>query len=249
MQTTDIPTRFPIPFANGAGGSYIRPIPTAHVAASGSDAPASLYDGFPPETFTPVSSGGVPPNGKDFNGLFNQITAWARWQAAGAPSYYDAAFSTAINGYPKGSRLTSTADASILWVSTADNNTTNPDGGSPANWAKFGTITGNFVIPKGHFDMEVAPRQDASGVVVSEQAEERGLCQLLGKRRLLDCYCAGGLGISAQCNLNLDSAHRGTEYEARQIKFHLRRVSFNESEDCESRRACGDLRLPVRIDT
>ena len=157
MQTTDLPTRFPIPFANGAGGSYIRPIPTAHVAASGSDAPASLYDGFPPETFTPVSSGGVPPNGKDFNGLFNQITAWARWQAAGAPSYYDAAFSTAINGYPKGSRLTSTADASILWVSTADNNTTNPDGGSPTNWAKFGTITGNFVIPKGHFDMEVAP--------------------------------------------------------------------------------------------
>jgi hypothetical protein len=141
MQTSDLPARFPIPFANNAGGSYIRTIPSAHVAASGSDAPASLYDGFPPETFTPVSSGGVPPNGKDFNGILNQVTAWARWQAAGAPAYFNSTFSTAVGGYPMGTRLTSISDPTVIWISTAENNTTDPDGGAPANWVRLSPQT------------------------------------------------------------------------------------------------------------
>lgn len=141
MNQSDIPARFPIPFANNAGGAYIRTIPQAHVAPSGSDAPASLYDGFPPETFTALGAGGVPPSGKDFNGLLNQVTAWARWQAAGGPAVFNSSFSTSIGGYPKGAQVASTVTAGKIWVSTADANTTDPDGGSPANWVALQPAT------------------------------------------------------------------------------------------------------------
>ena len=39
MQITDIPAKFPIPFANNAGASYIRTVPTDHVDATTTDAP------------------------------------------------------------------------------------------------------------------------------------------------------------------------------------------------------------------
>lgn len=136
MQTSQIPPKFPIPFANNAGGGFIRAIPTAHVAATTTDAPASLYDGFPPETFTPVASGGVPPAGADMNGLLEQITAWNRWTSAGVPAQFDGAFSTAIGGYPKFTVLASTT-AGRLWQSTAENNTTDPDSGGAANWVRL----------------------------------------------------------------------------------------------------------------
>ena len=98
MQQSDLPARFPIPFGNSAGASYIRPIPTDPATPTGSDAPASLTEGFPPETFLPESSGGIPPNGKDFNGILNQITAGLRWLAAGGAAIFNSDFSTAIGG-------------------------------------------------------------------------------------------------------------------------------------------------------
>ena len=82
MQLSDIPRRFAIPFASGAGADYVRDIPKDHVDATSTDAPASLQDGFPPETFVAIAAGGIPPSGADFNGLLKQITAWNRWQAA-----------------------------------------------------------------------------------------------------------------------------------------------------------------------
>ena len=75
MQQSDLPRRFPVPFANSAGGSYIREIPTDAVTPTSTDAPASLYDGFPPECFVDLGAGGIPPNGADFNGILNQLSA------------------------------------------------------------------------------------------------------------------------------------------------------------------------------
>ncbi|AOR76348.1 gp53-like domain-containing protein [Novosphingobium resinovorum] len=161
MQQSDLPARFNIPFANNAGASYIRQIPQAHQTPTTSDAPASLFDGFPPETFQPVASGGIPPSGADFNGLFNQMTAALRWLAAGGPSLFNAGFSVAIGGYPKGAILTSMVDPRNRWVSTVDNNTTDPDGYSPENWVKYGTqsferdTSGNWkrTSPDGYIEM------------------------------------------------------------------------------------------------
>lgn len=132
MQRSDVPTKFPIPFANGASGIYIRPIPLASQIGIEAGA-ASLTDGFPPVTFDPLASGGVPPWGADFNGLENQITGWVRWLSCGVPVTYDGAFQSAIGGYPQGALLVSASVAGRLWVSLTDNNTTNPDTGG-AGW-------------------------------------------------------------------------------------------------------------------
>lgn len=135
MLAADVPARFNIPFADAAGGAYIRPIPEASQIGI-EDGAASLTDGFPPDTFTPVTAGGTPPFGQDFNGLLNQITQWNRWQSAGGPVTYNGSFSTAIGGYPAGATVMSATTVGLFWLSLVDNNTTNPDAGG-ANWRAF----------------------------------------------------------------------------------------------------------------
>lgn len=140
MKLSDVPAKFNIPFANAAGGGFITyPLPEASQIAI-SDGRASLTDGFVPLNFQPVGAGGVPPFGKDFNGIMKQVTQWNRWNAAGGLAAWDSAFSTAIGGYPRGALVTGTTTG-IMWLSIADDNTNNPNTGG-ANWIPiFGTST------------------------------------------------------------------------------------------------------------
>lgn len=129
MQSTNTPTKMPVPFAE-SGTKNTVPIPSQIGVTPGA---ASFTTGFPPLNFTPISAGGVPPFGADFNGVFNAITQALRWSNAGGQYVYDATFATAIGGYPKGALVQrSTLDG--FWLSTADNNTTDPDAGG-AGWA------------------------------------------------------------------------------------------------------------------
>jgi hypothetical protein len=66
------------------------------------------------------------------NGLMNRATAGIRWLQAGGLPIHDAAYSTAIGGYPNGAILVR-ADGTGFWRSTADNNLTDPDTGG-AGW-------------------------------------------------------------------------------------------------------------------
>lgn len=137
MQISDIPSKFNIGFASSAGVGYVRNIPQTPSGVAGQ---ASLELGFPPDNFTPVSAGGIPPFGQDFNGILNQITLWNRWQAAGgAFPTYDSAFQTAISGYPKDACVASSVTTGLIWISIVDNNITNPDTGG-AGWAVFVNI-------------------------------------------------------------------------------------------------------------
>jgi hypothetical protein len=131
MLASSAPTSFVAPFANAAGAGFIRTIPANSLIGITNGA-ASLHDGFPPDCFTPVAAGGVPPFGADFNGLLQQTTAGVQWSQVGGEPVYNSAFSTAIGGYPNGAILQS-ADGTGFWRSTADNNGTNPDTGG-ANW-------------------------------------------------------------------------------------------------------------------
>jgi hypothetical protein len=135
MQASEIPSKFPIPFANAAAGGFIRPIPTPSQIGVQNGA-ASLTDGFPPNTFAPIASGGSWPFGQDFNGILKQITQWSRWFSAGGPILYDSAFQTSIGGYPRGTLVASPATIGLFWLSLVENNTTNPDTGG-AGWQPF----------------------------------------------------------------------------------------------------------------
>jgi hypothetical protein len=142
MLISSIPTKIVLPFANGAGAGFIRPVPVpSQIGIQGGA--ASFTDGFPPDTFLPIGAGGVPPWGEDVNGILNQITAWARWVQAGAPIAYDAAFQAAVGGYPLGALIPSATSAGQYWLSTVDGNTTNPDTGG-AGWASVALLGGTM---------------------------------------------------------------------------------------------------------
>lgn len=147
MQSSSIPVKFPVAFANGAASGFIRSIPQN---PSGTPGQASLTQGFPPENFNPVAAGGVPPFGQDFNGLFNQSTSWSRWAQAGGAVPYDAAFQTAIGGYPLGAIIESAMQAGSFWLCTVENNITNPDAGG-SGWLpiNFGGQTIQFAVDTG----------------------------------------------------------------------------------------------------
>jgi hypothetical protein len=138
MKASDIPSKFQIPFGNGAGGSYIRNVPLASQIGI-NDGWASLTDGFVPLNFQPIASGGVPPFGQDMNGILKQSTSWDRWLSAGAPVTYDSTFQTAIAGYPAGTIVQSATTLGTFWFSTVDDNVTNPDTGG-AGWTNLALL-------------------------------------------------------------------------------------------------------------
>lgn len=130
MQLSNAPSKIRLPFAN-SGTKNTVPVASQIGITAGA---ASYTDGFPPLTFTPVASGGVPPFGADFNGVFNAATAIERWYSAGAGFVYDSAFAgdSNVGGYPKGARVLR-SDGLGYWLNIADNNTTNPESGG-SNW-------------------------------------------------------------------------------------------------------------------
>lgn len=133
MQYSSIPTKIPTIFASSAPlGNVTAPIPNS--AQTGGF--VSWPTGFQSINFTQVTSGGVPPWGKDFNGIFQTLSAWTMWFQAGGPIYFDQAYCTAIGGYPKGAVLQAVGNIGYFWINEIDNNIANPDAGG-GNWFQF----------------------------------------------------------------------------------------------------------------
>ena len=155
MQSSDIPGRFTIPWANGAAASYWRAISTTSLIGV-QDGAASLADGFPPLNFLPTGAGGVPPFGQDMNGILKWITQAIQWYQAGGPMPYDSTFATAVGGYPAGAILAAST-LGEFWLNTVENNTTDPDAGG-AGWIGFSFVTPADGISQGE------------GILVSSEA-------------------------------------------------------------------------------
>src|SRR5579863_8000980 len=127
MNEAGIPTRIGVAFAQNAGIGYItKPIPVPSQIGIVNGA-ASYNDGFPPLTLTPIPAGGIPPDGRDMNGILFAISAWTQWYNAGGPIGYDATFSGEIGGYPAGASIASNTTLGAYWFNTIDANGTNPD--------------------------------------------------------------------------------------------------------------------------
>jgi hypothetical protein len=167
LPASSAPPTFPIPWANGAASAYVRAIPQASQIGVQAGA-ASLTDGFPPLNFTPLSQGGVPPFGQDMNGILQELSANARWFDAGGPVVWSSSFSSAIGGYPKGAIVQSATTNGLLWLSTTDNNTTNPDTGG-AGW------TGEIVASLGYTPANKAGDTFTGNVNVGTNSATAGL--------------------------------------------------------------------------
>lgn len=141
MQSIDQPAQVSVPFADTG---IKRPIPVASQIGI-TDGAASYTDGFPPMTFLPVAAGGKPPAGADFNGLLNEMTLIQQWQSAGGSFKFDATFAAAVGGYPKGARLDNAAGTD-QWINTVEDNTTDPDGGTPVGWVSLSSANGVALV-------------------------------------------------------------------------------------------------------
>ena len=125
MQLINAPGKLVLPFAD-AGAKNSIPVASQIGITAGA---ASLTDGFPHLTRTPLAAGGVPPSGLDMNGILYELSAILRWANAGGGYVYDSTFATDpdVDGYPKGARVLR-SDGLGYWFNTADNNTTDPEG-------------------------------------------------------------------------------------------------------------------------
>jgi hypothetical protein len=133
MLLLDAPDKLVLPFADGGGRNAI---PAASQIGITPGA-ASLEDGFPPLTRTPLAGGGVPPSGLDMNGILFEMSAVIRWANAGGGYPYDTTFANDANvgGYPKGARVLR-SDGLGYWFNTVDDNVTDPEsaGAVAAGW-------------------------------------------------------------------------------------------------------------------
>lgn len=133
MQVSNIPQSILTVFgASAPAGNVTVPFPTTPQVGG----LASMPTGFTAVNFTPVGSGGIPPWGKDMNGILQLLTAWAQWLKAGGPITYDGTFQSAVTGYMNGSIVQSAVTPGLYWRSSVDNNTSNPDTGG-AGWARW----------------------------------------------------------------------------------------------------------------
>ncbi len=132
MQLSNTPGKLLLPFAADGTKNAI-PVDSQIGIVAGK---ASLADGFPPLTRTPLSAGGVPPSGLDMNGILYEISAVIRWANAGGGYAYDGTFAADSNvgGYPKGARVMR-SDGQGYWLNITENNVTDPeDVATAAGW-------------------------------------------------------------------------------------------------------------------
>lgn len=126
------PTNYSVPFAQSGTRNTIAATPTG-------DNHASFSGGFPPITMEPITEGGIPPSGADFNGIYFDIFSHIVFINAGGQYQFDSALSTAMGGYPAGFILQNNA-GTASYVSLVDNNTTDFN----ATPSSIGTLWGAY---------------------------------------------------------------------------------------------------------
>lgn len=134
MKSTDAPSKQAVPFGtNGPREAITATTP------SGSNQ-ASYDQGFPPITMTLKSAGGLPPKGQDMNQILFENASFDRYFAAGGGYTFDAAFSTAVGGYPSGARVQNSTRTGF-WLNTVEDNNTNPENTTAAitGWIPVGS--------------------------------------------------------------------------------------------------------------
>lgn len=133
-----MPKLLTTPFAADAPSDLRTDIQESTGAAPNS---ATYQFGFPEETMQPLSNGGMPPKGSDFNGILYDITGNIVFLTQGNSYGFDSTYATKIGGYPLNARLMLTTGEIVQ--STVSNNTTNPNV-SLTGWVKVNSASQIF---------------------------------------------------------------------------------------------------------
>ena len=95
---------------------------------------ASMEKGFPEKNMQPRSLGGIPPSGKDMNGILNQLSSHQVFLNAGGMYRFDPAYA-ASEGYAAGSVLQLDDGLSAV-ISLVNGNSNNPNE-SMTGWGAY----------------------------------------------------------------------------------------------------------------
>lgn len=132
MNSSDSPSKIIKAFGvNGLKNT----IPVDSSTSTDNNGIATFDKGFPQITMQPLSAGGIPPSGKDMNGVLYSVTIQQQWQNAGMGYLFDPTYASNISGYPQGATIPS-SDYSGSWINTTNGNTNNPEGTTalPTGW-------------------------------------------------------------------------------------------------------------------
>lgn len=129
MNSSDAPSRITKAFGvNGLKNT----IPVDSSTTTDNNGVATFDKGFPPVTMQPLSAGGIPPSGKDMNGVLYSTTIQQQWQNAGMTYPFSQSFSDAVSGYPKGAIVPSSVYTG-QWLNLNEANGTSPESPTGAN--------------------------------------------------------------------------------------------------------------------
>lgn len=129
MNSSDVPSRITKAFGvNGLKNT----IPVDSSTTTDNNGVATFDKGFPEVTMQPLSAGGIPPSGKDMNGVLYSTTIQQQWQNAGMTYPFSQEFSDAVSGYPKGAIVPSSVYTG-QWLNLNEANGTQPESASGAN--------------------------------------------------------------------------------------------------------------------
>ncbi|MEG5833968.1 phage tail protein [Enterobacter kobei] len=129
MNSSDTPSRIIKAFGvNGLKNT----IPVDSSTTTDNSGVATFDKGFPPVTMQPLSAGGIPPSGKDVNGVLYSTTLQQQWQNAGMTYPFSQDFSDAVSGYPKGAIVPSSVYTG-QWLNLNEANGTSPESPTGAN--------------------------------------------------------------------------------------------------------------------
>lgn len=170
--------------------------------APGSPGFASYSLGFPPVTMQSIASGGMPPQGKDFNGVLYDATSHVVWLNAGGQYLFDSALATAIGGYSIGMVLQSN-DGTSSFVSAVNNNTTDFNSNPSSvgvEWIPYAGATVASNSTSFVFNTDITPSFPAKNYVQMFNTAASGT-QIV----TLDCTTMPNIGKIVLGLTNLDS--------------------------------------------
>lgn len=143
MKSTDAPSLITTPFAqNGTRND----IPTSDPGFSGDDAGrAAFTTGFPDITMRPITAGGKPPFGADFNGVLYALSNAARFYGAGGHYRFNGSFAAAIGGYPIGATVQA-SDGMGHWLNVVEANGMDPESALSTGWIPLSDHNGTATV-------------------------------------------------------------------------------------------------------
>ena len=132
MNSSDAPSRISKAFGvNGLKNT----IPVDSSTSTDNNGVATFDKGFPEVTMQPLSAGGIPPSGRDVNGVLYSTTIQQQWQNAGMTYPFSQSFSDSVSGYPKGAIVPSSVYTG-QWLNLNEANGTAPESptGASTGW-------------------------------------------------------------------------------------------------------------------